>query len=181
MTQANSSGLTCCLFLEVNTLFFDVSVVSFPSFRCRLFKGFRWRWIGNANIEFTGFILVQPGTPSKWTEHIPVCLITFKLSIRQAAPVVTFPQHNTYLRCPEGMDLNLTFARCRYFLTFFCFWVLFLQLKVKATALADSFLPRISLTLVGFTKLAPVRPGIPNWSFVNKPWQRFFSLSLILW
>ena len=85
MTQVNSSGLMSCLFLEGNTLFFDVSVVSFPSFRCRLFEGCRWRCFGNANIEFTGFILVQLGTPSKWTEHIPVCLITFKLSMRQAA------------------------------------------------------------------------------------------------
>ena len=85
MTQANSSGLMSCLFLEVNTLFFDISVVSFPSFRCWLFEGFRWRCFGNANFEFTGFILVQPGTPSKWTEHIPVCLITLKLSMQQAA------------------------------------------------------------------------------------------------
>ena len=57
-----------------------------------------------------------------------------------------------------------------FFNIFFCFWVLFLQLKAKqwwfaiATVLFDSFLPRISLTLVGFTKLAPVRPGIRNWS-----------------
>ena len=82
-----SFGLTSrYFFLAVNTfVFFDVCGISFRCFRRRLFGAFRWRCRGNANIEGTGFNLVRPGPPSKWTEHIPVCLITFKLSRRQAA------------------------------------------------------------------------------------------------
>ena len=88
-TLPTSFGLTACsFFLEVNTfLFFDICVV-FPWLPCaafthRLFGGLRWRCCGNASIEGTGFNLVRPGPPSKWTEHIPVCLITFKLSRRR--------------------------------------------------------------------------------------------------
>ena len=99
-TLPTSFGLTArlvfvCLFvffLEINTfLFFDVCVVFlFPwlpcvAFTCRPFGGFRWRCCDKANIAGTGFNLIRPGPPSKWTEHIPVCLITFKLSRRQAA------------------------------------------------------------------------------------------------
>ena len=89
-----SFGLTALLlllffFLEVNTfLFFDLWVV-FPWLPCaaftrRIFGGFSWRCCGSANIEGTGFNLVRTG-PSKWTEHIPVCLRTFKLFRWQAA------------------------------------------------------------------------------------------------
>ena len=51
----------------------------------RLFGGFYRRCCGNANIEGTGFNLARPRPPSKWTEHILVGLVTFKLSRRQAA------------------------------------------------------------------------------------------------
>ena len=47
--------------------------------------GFYRRCCGNANIEGAGFNLVRPRPPSKWTEHIVVCLVTFKLSRWQAA------------------------------------------------------------------------------------------------
>ena len=50
-------------------------------------------------------------------------------SIAYAALVLTFSQHNTYLL--EGMEKNLTFASSGYFAKFFCFWVLFLQLKAQ--------------------------------------------------
>ena len=42
-------------------------------------------------------------------------------SIAYAALILTFLQHNTYLRCLEGMEKNLTFASSRYFSKCFCF------------------------------------------------------------
>ena len=61
---------------------------------------------------------------------------------------------------------------CQFWMFFniFVFWVLVTQFKAQqqcftsSRALIDSFLPRISLTLKGFTQLAPVRPGIRNWA-----------------
>ena len=43
--------------------------------------------------------------------------------------VLTFPQRNTYLSCPERS--NLTFAISGYFSTFFVFWVLVVQFKAS--------------------------------------------------
>ena len=79
-------------FLEGNTfLLLEVCGVYFHCFRClssrseRLFGGFRRRCCGNASIEGTGFNLVAPTPPSKGTERILVCLVTFQLFRRQAA------------------------------------------------------------------------------------------------
>ena len=79
-------------FLEGNTfLLLEVCGVYFHCFRClssrseRLFGGFRRRCCENARIEGTGFNLVAPTPPSKGTERILVCLVTFQLFRRQAA------------------------------------------------------------------------------------------------
>ena len=85
--------------------------------------------------------------------------------IAYPALVLTFPQHNTYLRCPEGMEKNLTFSSSGNFSIFLCFWVLVVQLKAQqqcftvSRVFVDLFLPRISLTLVGFYATRPSAVG----------------------
>ena len=162
-----TSGLMSCFlffFSGGKHLFFDVCGVSFRCFQyylssgsVQLFGSFCWRCCGDANIEGTWFNLVGPKPPLKWSEHILVCLVTFKLSRRQAAihRIRCFssdiPAVQYLFALSWGNGKNPTFV-----LTFFCFWELFVQLKAQqwcftiSRALVDSLISYISLTLVGF-------------------------------
>ena len=101
------------------------------AFARRLFGGIRWRHCGSANIEETGSNLVRPGSPSKWTEHVPLCLITFKLFRRQAAihhrirrsrSDIPTAQYLFEVSWRNGKK-NLTFASSRYFSNVFLFLI----------------------------------------------------------
>ena len=131
-------------FLEVNTfLFFNVCAFPFCYFRrlssgsVRLWGGFCWKCSGNANSEGAGFHLVGPRPPSKSTEHILVCLITFKLSRRPTA--IHCIRHSCSGHYRSIILVCIVLKECKksnicqflIFFNIFCFSVLFVRLNAQ--------------------------------------------------
>ena len=141
------------------------------------FRRFHRRCWGNENIEGTGFNLVRPRPPSKWIGHIypgePRNINSVQTTGCNPShtPLSFWHSRSTILVCVV-LRVWKTSNICQLWMFFniFVFWVLVTQFKAQqqcftsSRALIDSFLPRISLTLKGFTQLAPVRPGIRNWA-----------------